>query len=173
MKKNLALFAAVLLTSSIFFISCSKDEVNGTSTLHVRLTDQPIALDAVFVDIREVKVKMLDDNTENGWISLNTNAGIYDLLQLQNGTDVLLGTATLPTGIVREIRFILGTDNTVVASGIIYPLTIPSGAESGLKIKVNKNLSAPLETLIIDFDAALSIKLEADGYKLRPVLKVK
>ncbi len=57
--------------------------------------------------------------------------------------------------------------------GVSKPLTIPSGSESGLKIKVNKELNATLNTLIIDFDAALSINKEADGYKLRPVLKVK
>ncbi len=30
-----------------------------------------------------------------------------------------------------------------------------------------------LETLLIDFDAALSVKQETDGYKLRPVLRIK
>jgi hypothetical protein len=67
----------------------------------------------------------------------------------------------------------VGTNNTVQVDGIDYPLTIPSGAESGLKIKLNKNLQATFETLIIDFDAALSISQEADGYKLRPVIKLK
>jgi hypothetical protein len=116
---------------------------------------------------------MQDDSTDNGWIDLNTNAGIYNLLQLQNGVDTLLATGTLQAGTVKEVRFILGTQNRVVASGISYPLTIPSGSESGLKLKVNKNLNATIETLLIDFDAALSIRLEANGYKLRPVLKVK
>ncbi len=174
MKKYFPSFLTLIIASSIFLISCSKDDtVNGTSTLHLRLTDAPTALDSVFVDILQVRVKMQDDTTENNWINMTTNAGIYNLLQLQNGIDTLLATTTLPTGTVREIRFILGTRNRVVASGISYPLTIPSGAESGLKIKVSKKLNATLETLIIDFDAALSIRQESTGYKLRPVLKVK
>ncbi|MEO5985161.1 MAG: DUF4382 domain-containing protein [Ferruginibacter sp.] len=174
MKKYLLAFFIFSIATSLFLISCSKDDVNGgTSTLNLRLTDGPTALDSVFVDIREVRVKMQDDSTENNWINMTTNAGIYNLLQLQNGIDTLLATTTLPTGIVREIRFILGTQNRVVASGISYPLTIPSGAESGLKIKVSKKLNATLETLIIDFDAALSIRQENNGYKLRPVLRVK
>jgi hypothetical protein len=173
MKKNLFIISA-FITASLIFQSCSKDEVStGTSTLHLRLTDAPTALDSVFVDIEEVRVKMQNDSTDNGWVTLTTNSGIYNLLELQNGVDTLLGTATLPTGTVREVRFILGSDNRVVANGTSYPLTIPSGAESGLKIKVNKNLNATIETLLIDFDAALSVKQEAGGYKLRPVLKVK
>ena len=44
---------------------------------------------------------------------------------------------------------------------------------ASLKIKVNKQLNATLETLIVDFDASLSIKLEGGGYKLRPVLRIK
>jgi hypothetical protein len=87
--------------------------------------------------------------------------------------DTLLATGTVQTGTVKEIRLILGSNNTVVVNGVTFPLTIPSGSESGLKIKVSKKLNATLETLIIDFDAALSIKQEANGYKLRPVLKIK
>jgi len=174
MKKNLAILTAIFLVCSVFIISCSKDEnSSGSSTLQLRLTDAPTALDSVFVDIQQVRVKMQDDSTDNGWIDLNTNAGIYNLLQLQNGVDTLLATGTLASGTVKEIRFILGSQNRVVASGVSYPLTIPSGSESGLKIKVSKKLNATLETLLIDFDAALSVRQEGNGYKLRPVLKVK
>ena len=157
---------------SIFSIySCKKDASSGTSTLNVRLTDAPAAYDSVNVDIKEVRVNFRDDST--GWVSLNTNAKIYNLLKLQNGVDTLLATGTVQSGIVKEIRLILGTRNTVVVGGVSYPLTIPSGSESGLKIKVNKALNATLETLIVDFDAALSINLEPSGYKLRPVLRIK
>ena len=175
MKKNLIFLTTLSIFCSVLFISCSKDDdsVSGSSTMRVRLTDAPTALDSVFVDIQQVRIKMQNDSSENGWINLNTNAGIYNLLQLQNGVDTLLATGTLDTGYVKEIRFILGSQNRVVASGVSYPLTIPSGSESGLKIKLDKRLNATLETLVIDFDAALSIRQEANGYKLRPVLKVK
>jgi hypothetical protein len=80
----------------------------------------------------------------------------------------------LPSEVVKEIRLVLGSDNTIKVNGTVYPLVIPSGSESGLKIKVNKKLEASIETLIIDFDAALSIHEEGAGdYKLKPVLKIK
>ena len=100
--------------------------------------------------------------------------GVHDLLAYQNGVDTLLATGTFPVQVVKEIRFILGPNNTIKDGGVVYPLVIPSGSESGLKIKFSKDLRATLETVIIDFDAALSVKKEGTGdYKLRPVLKIK
>ena len=171
MKTKHIMLSIILFVCAITFVSCSKDNNSGTSNLQVKLTDAPAAYDKVNVDIREVKVNFRDDST--GWISLNTNARVYNLLGLQNGVDTLLATGTVQTGIVKEIRLILGSNNTVVVGGVSYPLTIPSGSESGLKIKVGKNINAGLATLIVDFDAALSINLEPGGYKLRPVLRIK
>jgi Domain of unknown function (DUF4382) len=179
MKKSMYVLGALLAVLSVTFVACSKSDSGNSSSLKVRLTDAPIDLDSVFVEILEVRVKMgndsiADTSSANGWVNLQTNAGIYNLLGLQNGVDTLLASGTIPTGMLKEIRFILGTHNRVVDTlGVNYPLTIPSGAESGLKIKVNKNLNASIETLLIDFDTDLSIKKEATGYKLRPVLKVK
>lgn len=175
MKKKLLIFSAILLTASVIFVSCKKDNKSeGTSTLHVRLTDAPTAYEEVNVDIREVRVKFSDDTLSTGWVTLTTFPGIYNLLAYQNGIDTLLGTGIFPIQVVKEIRFVLGPNNTIKDAGIVYPLTIPSGSESGLKIKINKSLNATLETIIIDFDAALSVKKEGTGdYKLRPVLKIK
>lgn len=171
MKTKHLMLCLLLLAGTITFFSCSKDNSSGTSNLQVRLTDAPAAYDEVNVDIKEVRVNFRDDST--GWVSLNTNAAVYNLLGLQNGVDTLLATGTVQAGTVKEIRLILGSNNTVVVGGVSFPLTIPSGSESGLKIKVSKKLNATLETLVIDFDAALSINLEPGGYKLRPVLRIK
>jgi hypothetical protein len=178
MKKTIFFLAIVLIAGTIGLISCQKNtggsDNQGISTLNVRLTDAPTNFDEVNVDIVEVKVKFSDDTTNTGWVTLATHPGIYNLLDYANGVDTLLATGAFPTQVIKEIRFVLGANNTIVDGGIIYPLTIPSGSESGLKIKVNKKLQETLETIIIDFDAALSVKKEGTGdYKLRPVLKIK
>lgn len=171
MKKNHLVIMLALIAATAGVYSCSKD--NKNSTLQVRLTDNPVAFQEVNVDIREVKVKFQDDDTENEWVTLTTNARVYNLLTLQ-GVDTALATGLLPTNTVRQIRFILGPNNTVKENGVLYPLVIPSGSESGLKIKISKKLNASLETLVIDFDAALSVLKEGTGdYKLRPVIKIK
>jgi len=173
MKKivsSLLLCAALLAT---VFFACSKDNSQKRTTVKVRLTDNPINAEEVNVDIQQVRVKFSEDSI-NGWTNITTYAGVYNLLGLQNGVDTLLAVGTIPTNIVKEIRFVLGTNNSIKVAGITYPLTIPSGSESGLKLKVNKKLNGTLDSLLIDFDAALSIHQTGNGsYQLKPVLKIK
>ncbi len=171
MKTKIKLFTMAAAFTVSFFISCKK-ESGGHSTLNVRLTDAPADYQEVNIDLEKIHVKLSGDSAS--WVELDAIAGIYNLLGLQNGVDTLIGTELLPSEVVKEIRLVLGSDNTIKVNGTVYPLVIPSGSESGLKIKVNKKLEASIETLIIDFDAALSIHEEGTGdYKLKPVLKIK
>jgi hypothetical protein len=173
-KILLPLFAMASATATVL-IACQKDAESGAAgntTLKVRLTDAPINADSVNVEILQVRVNYRADST--GWVDLNTIAGVYDLLGLQNGVDTLIASGVIPSNSVKEIRFILGSNNSIVVAGVNYPLTIPSGSESGLKLKINKQLNGQLDSLLIDFDAALSIHQTGPGdYKLKPVLKIK
>ena len=172
MKKIILPFTLLFALSAVVFIACSKDNDNST-TVKVKLTDNPLNAEEVNVDIQQVRVNFNED-TIHGWTDINTHAGIYNLLGLQNGVDTLLAVGVIPTNVVKEIRFVLGANNTIKVNGTVYPLTIPSGAESGLKLKVNKQLNGTLDSLLIDFDAALSIHEVTTGvYQLRPVLKIK
>jgi hypothetical protein len=175
MRKILFTVLAISSIAAVLLIACQKEDKNGGDgniTLKVMLTDAPIDADSVNVDIRQVRVNYRHDST--GWVDLNTNAGIYNLLGLQNGVDTLLANGAIPSNSVQEIRLVLGTANTIVVNGVSYPLTIPSGSESGLKLKINKQLSGPIDSLLIDFDAALSIHQAGNGnYKLKPVLRIK
>jgi hypothetical protein len=169
MKAKLLLSLTVIIVT-LFFIACQKDQ-NGNSTLKVRLTDAPTALEEVNIDLQQVNIKFEKDS--GNWTRMQTNAGIYNLLDFQNGVDTLIAQGNFPEEDVKEIRLVLGTNNTVKEGGNIYPLRIPSGGESGLKIKINRRLRTGLDSLVIDFDAFLSIKKEADHYKLRPVIRLK
>lgn len=159
-------------TMLLAITSCQKDNKSDSTHLKIRMTDNPYQASAVNVDIKEVNVKL--NNDSSGWTQLETHAGIYNLLDLQNGIDTLLAQGVVPTGTLKEVRLVLGSENSIKIGDDVYPLTIPSGAESGLKIKLNKILNASLDSLLIDFDAALSILQEGTGdYKLKPVLKIK
>jgi hypothetical protein len=164
------LLPATLILAFIF--GCQKENSSGSTDLKIRLTDNPFNASEVNVDIRQVRVNFGDDSS--GWVDLDTHAGIYNLLDLTNGIDTLLAHDTVPAGTLRQIRFVLGDENDITIGGINYPLTIPSGSESGLKINLNKRLNAGSDSLLIDFDAALSIVQTGNGeYKLKPVLKIK
>lgn len=174
MKKFIPLSITVCVIAVAALIACNKEnsESNGNTTLKVRLTDAPVNADEVNVDIQQVRVNFRNDST--GWVDLNTMAGVYNLLGLQNGVDTLLATGTIPSNSVQEIRFVLGSNNSIKVNGVVFPLTIPSGSESGLKLKINKQLNGPVDSLLIDFDAALSVHQTGNGdYMLKPVLKIK
>lgn len=158
-----------LITIPVLFLMACKKESSGT-TLKVKLTDAPAAYDEVNVDIREVKIKMDDDSTS--WITLSTSAGVYNLLDFQNGVDTLIAQAQVTGSVIKEVRLILGTENYIKIGNDTIPLTIPSGSESGLKIKMNKSIKEGVDYLSLDFDAALSVSEELSGYKLRPVIKI-
>jgi hypothetical protein len=174
MKKPVLLMAFMAITASAIFVACSKDADDKPTALKINMTDAPALYDEVNVDLREVLVKFRDGDSLSSWMTMNTHAGIYDLLGLTNGVDTLIANDTLPTNMVKEIRLVLGPNNSIVVGGNPYPLDVPSGAESGLKIKVNRSLSGSLDSLLIDFDAALSIHQTGTGqYQLKPVLKLK
>lgn len=173
MKKILLPLLLCSALVAVVFVACSKNDSSRNSTVKVRLTDNPYNAQEVNVDIQQVRVKFSEDSI-NGWTNLTTNARVYNLLGLQNGVDTLLAVGTIPTDFVKEIRFVLGPNNSIKIANVVYPLTIPSGSESGLKIKVDKKLNNSLDSLLIDFDAALSIFQTGNGsYQLKPVLKIK
>jgi len=161
------LIGAVIFLMSFFLSSCSNDE--GTARLQVRLTDAPGDYQAVNIDIQGVEV-----HSEGGWKALDVEEGIYDLLELSNGLDTLLGTAVLPAGSISQIRLILGDNNSVMVDDVINPLSTPSAQQSGLKLNMHVQLKAGiLYVITLDFDAACSIVKAGNGtYSLKPVIRV-
>ena len=175
MKRIVKIIAASMMLAATFSACTVKDDLGNTSTtssFSVKMTDAPAAFAKVNVDIRTVMVNLTDD-AFSGWVTLNTNAGVYDLLTLQNGKDTLLAKGTLTGQTIKQIQFVLGTNNSVDVGNLTYPLAIPVSSDGGLRLSLNKDLSSPVEAVTIDFDANASVHLEADGsYTLRPVLTV-
>lgn len=160
------LFTVVL---GITFNSCNKDSDSSSYPYRVSMTDAPGPYDKVNIDLKAVEV--IGSNGQA--VMLNTTAGIYNLLDYSNGLSKLIATSTLSDSRVEQIRFILGTNNTVVVSGVSYPLSTPSAEQSGLKLQVHQTLVADIQNeILIDFDANVSVIQNGDGtYKLKPVLR--
>jgi hypothetical protein len=160
-------FLAVSVTS------CNdNDNAANKARVEVRLTDAPGEYEAVNVDIQDVQVNSTDGD-DSGWQSLDIKKGVYDLKQLTNGVDTLLGSAELPVGKIAQLRLILGTNNSVKIGGQSFPLTTPSAQQSGLKIQINQELKAGITyKILLDFDAALSVVARGNGgFNLKPVIR--
>ena len=156
---------------AVFFMTSCSDDGARNARLEVRLTDAPGDYEAVNIDIVGVEVHSSEGG---GWQSLDVAAGVYNLLDLTNGLDTLLGAIDLPPGELSQIRLVLGDNNSITVDGQTYDLSTPSGQQSGLKLNVHTNLVAGLTyTMVLDFDAARSIVLTGNGkYILKPVIRV-
>ena len=167
MKKIKIILSFIML--GLIINSCNNDDTNASYPYSVRLTDAPGPYDEVNVDIQGVEVIGEDGKT----VALNVKKGIFNLLEFSNGVDTLLATDSLEISSVKQIRLILGANNTVVLDGVSYPLRTPSAEQSGLKLKVNQTLQEGiLYTVLLDFDANKSVvKLGNGEYQLKPVIR--
>ena len=166
--KTIAL-VGLIVAAGLTFSGCNKEK--GTSSLNVRMVDAPGDFQQVNVEVLGVEVH----HEGQGWVSLPTTTGIYDLLTLQNDVSaVLVNTGQIPAGDVSQFRLLLGSHNSVMVDSTLYDLATPSAQQSGLKINVGYHFE-PDETyeLTLDFDAAQSIVIQGNGsYSLKPVLKI-
>jgi hypothetical protein len=178
--KQFQIFILSLLAITLFNCNDNDDTINtieGESQISIKLMDNPGDYDHVFVEVLDVKVKVNDaSDDENGWISLNAiNPGIYDLLELTGGINVLLvDNLGIPSGTLNQIRLILGDENSVVIDGVSHPLNTPSAQQSGLKIKVNEPISPNIHyTFLLDFDVDQSIVVAGNSgnINLKPVIR--
>ena len=159
------------------FSACKKDATDptgsndGPTQFNILLTDAPIDLDEVNIDIQSVTIKG-DGGTD--FIDIGANAGIYNLLDFQNGATTLIGAAELTVETITDIRLILGENNTVVKDGEIHDLRTPSAQQSGLKLKVCIPIAnVPDYDLTLDFDACESVFQTGNGqYVLKPRIKI-
>lgn len=182
MKSLIILCAAGIMALS----SCSKNDSsntpsNGNAKVQLILTDAPAPYDAVNVKIKEVRLNMGAENTEDKWITYPINSNLakpVNLLDLRNGDYMYMGEPfSLPAGNISQIRLILEDNgNDVVINGTTHELTTPSAQQSGLKVKFNQTLQPDgIYKIWLDFDAARSIVKAGNSgkYILKPVMYAK
>ena len=170
LRSRIAQFSVIALF--VFVLGACKDDNNDDvkTQYEVRITDAPGNFTEVNVHILQVKVR----TASNGWTDLITNEGVYNLLDFANGLDTSVAIGLVPSDEVEEVRFVLGSNNSVVVNDVKHELKVPSGESSGLKLKVSHTLYPNVPySLLVDFDVAKSIVETGNGkYILKPVLRV-
>ncbi|RTY95826.1 DUF4382 domain-containing protein [Flavobacterium sp. GT3R68] len=178
--KKVQNFTAGFLVIAFFslFLSCADNDNSAqTSRITVRMTDAPGDYDEVNVEVIDVLIKTNANSDEGGWVSIgNITPGIYNLLDLSGGVNVLLADNNVPSGHLGQIRLLLGDENTVVVDGVSHVLNTPSAQQSGLKLLINQELvGGATYDFLLDFDVENSVVVEAGGsgnYNLHPVIHV-
>jgi Domain of unknown function (DUF4382) len=157
---------------------CGGGGSSPTSTLNLGLTDAPISgATKAWISFAGVEVKPVNGNPIDFTFS---PAQGFDLLSLQNGvTATFLNGKTIPAGQYEWVRLMV--DATAGSSYIIdstgqHNLTIPSGAETGLKL--NQGFTMPVggvADFTVDFVLSKSIIAppgQSPDYVLKPVLRL-
>jgi hypothetical protein len=168
--------------------SCTADGETSTTgaalkpgQVELRLVDAPAdEVTEIVVTITRVEAHVAGGG---GWIVLGDKTATIDLLKLQGGTFAQLGVAQMPAGRVTQLRLYVkedGPNYVTTPDGNQHPLTVPSGTESGIKIKAGFDWPAcALGNFTIDFDGKKSIHVHPKGagagdeWLLRPVVRMK
>jgi hypothetical protein len=166
----------------------TSDGVGGGGTagsVRVLLTDAPVCgMDHVWVTVERVRIYASDDNAavdQGAGDVVLSPARRIDLATLTGGVLDELGTAPLPAGRYTQVRLILAENtaanplaNAVEPVGAEpTPLTIPSGSESGLKVRARFDVAGgQTADLVLDFDACKSVVQAGNSgrYLLKPVI---
>lgn len=154
----------------VLLFSCENEK---NARIEVWLTDDPGDYQEVNIDLQGVEIHSSENDNERGWQRLSVTSKVYNLLELTNGAETLLATQELPGGRISQIRLKLGENNTIKVNDETFPLSTPSGQQSGLKLQIHKVLAEGITyKILLDFDAAKSVvKTGADQYLLKPVIR--
>lgn len=116
-------------------------------------------------------------SAEGGWVEIFSGKVTVDLLSLKT-QGMFLGFQDLPPGKITQLRLYTdptGIQNVMLATGELVPLKVPSGVQSGIKIKGPFELSAcNVTNVTLDFEGHKSIWAHPTGsgedWILRPVI---
>ena len=167
--------------------ACGSGSGSSSASLNLGIIDSPVAsASAVVISFTGVE---LQPSSGGKPVTFNfASAQTINLLSEQNGNEAsLLSGASVPAGNYSWIRLLLnvGTNGTVANSyievnGAQYPLIIPSGAETGLKLVQGFTMTAnQVANFTIDFMLQQSITAPPgqttgglQDYFLKPALRL-
>jgi hypothetical protein len=151
----------------------------GRLTLGV--TDAPVD-DATAVVVKFTAIELKPESGDAFTIELNPAQSI-DLLALAGGSSrALFEDRSVPAGNYTWVRLLIETQANNPSSyidlegGARYPLVVPSGSESGLKLNRGFTVAAgSASNFTIDFDLRKSVIAppgQSPNYLLKPVLRI-
>ncbi len=116
-----------------------------------------------------------DSDQFGKWMTLDFTPGVYDILQLRNGIDMLLGSVET-SGTVRKIRIALGSNSHVKENGSQFPLKLQDDSTNRHVyidvLKESRVVNGDGSTAVyLDFDLGRSVKNVGDQYLLFPYVR--
>lgn len=171
MKKLVLL---VLILGAVFTVqSCKKNKENPQGQMEVRMTDSPG--DFIALNVQILKVEAYLDNS--GWVTLNETMQEINVLDLTNGAEVTLSSATnVQPGLYTRLRLTFSGENTLTFNSSNGPETVNLSVDASYSHQVEIPIhctvnSRVVSSVLIDFNVGLSIKQQSGAYVLEPVIR--
>ncbi len=171
----------LVLTAFLSLISCQPESEKiskGMGSLRVLATDAPFSfenVDSATVTINKMSIR------KNGGEQLTVleKELTLDLLKLRNGVTEALADIQIPTGVYDQISLVVTEASVSLTSGEYFPLKVPSGEQSGLKIFISPALTineGVRSEVLLDFDLSRSFVpkgtlTEITGFNFKPVIR--
>ncbi|WP_347838910.1 DUF4382 domain-containing protein [uncultured Draconibacterium sp.] len=187
--KKIGTIITTIILGALLIMACSQNDstefADGNGKINVYLTDAPFPISLVsqtIVTINKVEIrKHENDSTEAIFISLMEEAFEIDLLTLSNGITEQLASVELEAGSYDLIRMHVTDAKVILTDGSEFDLKIPSGTSSGLKIKIQPEItiaSGQTTDVLLDFDVSKSFVVKGNwkdgnikGFNFKPVVR--
>lgn len=167
---------------------------NGARTVTIRLHDAPGDLKEAWVKVSQISLQGTTsaDSTSGKVVLLDTPTGWLDLAALSGGSfATVVSGAEVPPGRYSQFRFVVCEAYVVTRDGQVYAtqgaalpggvtatgtLQVPSGCQSGLKVKLpggSVDLTESSQILSVDFDVSQSFGHQAGNsgrWVMHPVM---
>jgi hypothetical protein len=154
-KVLISVFTSLVFLTVFSLVSACKDPVsspggggglpdteNGETRLVISMHDSQLAASmARSVDPRNIQalnlaVRRIDiSNPNGGWLTIMEEARTIDIIGASRADPVVLSDVSVEPGVYKELRLVLSDGSTIKVDGQEHPLRVPSGEQSGLKLK--------------------------------------
>lgn len=174
-------------------LACADSVGTAPARLSIRLTDAP----ADYIESATVEIGEVTAIVEGGPpVTVTSDGGTHNLMDLQNGVTVTLGSVDVDPGRYLEVRLVVLSATVTLKSGFLFDdgtdtasPAVPSGAQSGIKIKLDDadgdpttngvQITSGETVLVVDFDVARNFKIQGNpntpagikGVLFTPVLR--
>jgi len=176
-------FQTLVLAVTLILAACSHEqsyvpgEIEVIASTSVNSTPAIVSLDSlgqrtlnsILLKVEEVQIH----KDSAGWKTIAEPHQVFDFLQLTDTITFVLADTLVEPGYYSQLRLIVAETNEVVIDGVSYPLVVPSGTQTGVKLNLDVAINGgETARIYLEFDEETAVIENANGFYLRPSFRL-
>ncbi|WP_258097141.1 DUF4382 domain-containing protein [Marinoscillum pacificum] len=154
--------------------------IDRLATLRLLITDAPYPVE--LIESAYITINKITADHSDSTLLLSEELFTINIFELRNGLSENLVDLKVPVGNIQSFNLFIEAAEITLTDGRNFDLNVPSGASSGLKVKVSPSIEIvenDLLEILIDFDVSQSfVPLGSDnspngirGFNFKPTVK--